>query len=240
MVMDHERMARIASGRRMASWGLILFWVGVGLGVAGVADTALGLGDAAAAADTWDAPPILYLGLALLAASLVFCGLGLVLRARGLRHAHATTATFLDDAEEGAVLAAIRAFENRTSGELVVHLCDRTREADILEAAKRTFERLGLTATRDRNAVLFFVAVGERRLAVLGDQGIHERVGPDFWHAVVGAVAPRFQEARFGAGLVAGIVAAGEALAAHFPPRPDDRNELPDAISGRVKGTGGD
>ena len=78
---------------------------------------------------------------------------------------------------------------------------------------------------------LIFIAVRDHRFAVLGDRGIDERVPPGFWDEVVGRVQRHFGEGRFGDGLAAGVDLAGEALAQYFPPRPDDRNELPDAIS---------
>ncbi|MBP7148681.1 MAG: TPM domain-containing protein [Acidobacteria bacterium] len=132
--------------------------------------------------------------------------------------------------EEERVLAAMREFERRTSGEIRVHLAARITR-DIMEEARTAFEKLGMTATAERNGVLFFVAVAERRFAVLGDRGIHAQVAPDFWDGVAAAVAERFARGRFADGLCEGIALAGESLAALFPRRPDDRNELPDRIS---------
>lgn len=149
---------------------------------------------------------------------------------RGAAAVRTLPALFLTPEEETRVVTAIESFEKRTSGELRVHLEPRG-EADILSDAKRTFERLGLTATRERNAVLFFVEVKERRFAVLGDEGIDKKVPAGFWDAVVGRVSQRFHEGRFGEGLAEGISMAGEQLAQHFPPRADDVNELPNQIS---------
>jgi uncharacterized membrane protein len=156
---------------------------------------------------------------------------GLVLYGRAATRDRDKPGTFLTSAEDGQVVAAIEDFEKRTSGELRVHLQAKVDHEDLMAVAKRTFDRLGLTATRERNGVLFFVAVKERRFAVLGDQGIDQKVPPGFWDNVVVSVGARFKDGKFGEGLVEGIKMAGEQLAAHFPPRADDINELPNQIS---------
>lgn len=155
---------------------------------------------------------------------------GLVGYARALRGEGASPATFLSDEDEDKITDAIEAFEKRTSGELRVHL-ERKLHKPILEQAQEVFHRLGLTETRDRNAVLFFVAVSDHKFAVLGDSGINQKVAPDFWEEIVKHVHDRFVKREFGDGLVEGIRMAGEALVTHFPPRADDKNELPNEIS---------
>ena len=88
-----------------------------------------------------------------------------------------------------------------------------------------------MTATKDRNAVLFFVVPARRKFVVLGDSGIHQKVGQEFWHHIVRTVAAKFKEGDFTGGLVAGIGAVGEDLAKHFPYYADrDTNELPDDV----------
>lgn len=125
---------------------------------------------------------------------------------------------------------AIEDAERRTSGEIRVSVSPFFW-GDVRRVAQRAFDRLGMRATAQRNGVLFFVVPSRRRFVVLGDQGIHERVGQEFWDSVVGAVAERFRKQDFTGGLVSGIEAVGEQLAAHFPYDPEtDRNELPDDV----------
>jgi len=155
---------------------------------------------------------------------------GLFVYGRGLSNKHDTPASFLSAAEDGQVMAEIESFEKRTSGELRVHLENHV-EGDLMAVAKSTFDKLGLSATRERNGVLFFVAVKDHRFAVLGDSGIDQKVPAGFWDNVVTHVGDRFKQGKFGEGLVEGIRMAGEQLAAHFPPRADDVNELPNQIS---------
>jgi uncharacterized membrane protein len=128
------------------------------------------------------------------------------------------------------VQEAIRAAEQRTSGEIRVSV-SRYFWGDVRKVAERAFARLGMTATRERNGILFFVVPARRRFVVLGDEGIHAKVGQTFWDQVTAAMSERFRAGDFTGGLVRGIEAVGEQLAAHFPYDPQrDVNELPDAI----------
>jgi uncharacterized membrane protein len=223
-------MTTTARGRGETKLGATLLAVGFALAVVGlVVEVAVHGGAGPAVPETWEttstAAGLVLVGLGLLAAIV-----GIGLRGRGLRRGRATPATFLDADEEERVLAAIRAFENRTSGELRVHLEPHV-DGPILDAARRTFEELGMTETADRNGVLFFVAVRDRKFAVLGDAGINQRVSEGFWQEVVAAVREEFARGRFAEGLVRGVDIAGHALAEFFPVQPDDVNELPDGIS---------
>ncbi len=167
--------------------------------------------------------------LSVLAAVLWF--FGALLSRRAHRARRDTVRTFLSPGEREQVLTAIRSFERSTSGEIRVHLQERIDGA-ARDAAARVFDRLGMANTRDRNGVLFFVGVRDRRFAVIGDMGIYDAVPRDFWNGVVQRVEGRFVDGRYADGLVEGIQIAGMALAEHFPPRPDDVNELPDDLSG--------
>jgi len=114
------------------------------------------------------------------------------------------------------IKAAIQKAERRTSGEICVSV-SRLFWGNVEKAADRAFGRLGMTQTKDRNGVLFFVVPSRRRFVVLGDEGIHAKVGQEFWRRVVDRVSERFREGDFTSGLVQGIEEVGEQLAAHFP-----------------------
>ncbi|MBX5484603.1 MAG: TPM domain-containing protein [Myxococcaceae bacterium] len=127
------------------------------------------------------------------------------------------------------VEAALKATELRTSGEVRVSV-SRFFWGDVRRAAERAFERLGMTNTRERNGVLFFVVPSRHRFVVLGDSGIHEKVGDGFWRDIAQAMEAKFRAGDFTGGLEEGIRTVGEQLSVHFPRRPDDVNELPDTI----------
>jgi uncharacterized membrane protein len=125
---------------------------------------------------------------------------------------------------------AIQKAERRTSGEIRVSVSPPFW-GDVRKAAEKAFQRLGMTATKDHNAVLFFVVPSRRQFVVLGDSGIHEKVGQEFWHHVVRTVTEKFKQGDFTGGLVAGIEVAGEDLAKHFPQGgAGDTNQLPDDL----------
>jgi uncharacterized membrane protein len=185
----------------------------------------------------WLAPPqhtwTVWTGGALVALSVAAALLwiaGALLSRRVHRERRDSVASFLTPPEREQVAAAIRKFESSTSGEIRVHLAARTGDAPTAAAA-RVFHRVGMARTRDRNGVLFFVSIRDRRLAVIGDRGIHAAVPADFWSSAIARVEAHFSQGRFAEGLIDGIEMAGNALSRHFPPRPDDVNELPDAIT---------
>jgi len=125
---------------------------------------------------------------------------------------------------------AIEAAEHRTSGEICVSV-SRLFWGNIETAADKAFVRLGMTRTKDRNGVLLFVVPSRRKFVVLGDQGIHERVGQEFWESVAAIISGKFREGDFTGGLLNAIEKVGEELATHFPYDPaTDKNELPDDV----------
>ena len=101
---------------------------------------------------------------------------------------------------------------------------------DVRKTAEKAFERLGMTATARRNGVLFFLVPSRRKFVVLGDEGIHQKVGQGFWDDVTAAVAGRFRKGDFTGGLVLGITEAGRVLALHFPREDANPNELSDDV----------
>jgi uncharacterized membrane protein len=127
---------------------------------------------------------------------------------------------------------AIRKAEKRTSGEICVSVAP-VFWGNVEKAAEKTFVRMGMTRTARRNGVLFFVVPSRRRFVVLGDRGIHEKVGPEFWRHIASVVSEEFRNGHFTEGLIRGIEEVGERLAEHFPHQGErDVNELSNEIDG--------
>ena len=126
--------------------------------------------------------------------------------------------------------AAIEAAERRTSGEIRVSI-SRLFWGDPRAAAESAFERMRMHETRDRNGVLIFLIPARRRFVILGDEGIHARVPPDFWEKVAASMSESFRRRDFTSGLEKGIATIAEELVRFFPyDSASDRNELPDHI----------
>ena len=124
---------------------------------------------------------------------------------------------------------AIRNAEARTSGEICVSVAPLFW-GSVEKAADKAFHRMGMTQTKERNGVLFFVVPARHKFVVLGDRGIHEKVGQEFWNKVVAAVSEKFRDGDFTGGLVRGIEEVGEQLAMFFPFKADDRDELSNEV----------
>ena len=135
------------------------------------------------------------------------------------------------DIDLDAVEQAIRAAEQRTSGEIRVAIARSWFWGDARASAERAFRRMGVSATRARNGVLIFVAPRRRKVAVIGDVGIHAKVAPDFWAAVVARMTSDFRRGDRTAGLVAAVELLGNALATAFPIGAADVNELTDSVT---------
>ncbi len=136
---------------------------------------------------------------------------------------------FIHQLREPEIVAAIRAAEQKTSGEVRVFISAKD-VADPVAAAQEQFTRLGMTQTRDRNAVLIYLAPVTCKFAVIGDSGVHARCGDAFWQELAASMTDHFRKSEFTEGIVQGVRRAGDLLAEHFPRRPDDHNELSDGV----------
>ena len=145
---------------------------------------------------------------------------------------------FLSEADFDAITRAIKTAESRTSAEIRVHLERRVPRRllvgpvpDVMTRAHHVFRHLGMHRTAERHGVLIYVAVQDRKLAVVGDEGIHARTGDDHWAFVRDLMVDRLRANAPRDALIAAVTAVGRELARHFPRRPDDKNELTDEVS---------
>jgi uncharacterized membrane protein len=145
---------------------------------------------------------------------------------------------FLTSEEEAAIIEAIRMAEKNTSGEIRVHIEPSSISAeqpnehiDAFDRAAEVFDMLNMENTAERNGVLIYVAVTDRTLVIMGDKGINDIVGQNFWESTKDIIINHFKNGEMKQGLVEGILKAGEQLKKHFPFKKDDKNELPNNIS---------
>ena len=153
-----------------------------------------------------------------------------------MRHPRWTHALFTD-ADLDAIAAAVAAAEEHTSAELRVHL-ERHIPAgahgtpgDALERARVVFVALGMDRTAERSGVLIYVAVADHQLAVIGDEGVHARVGAPLWEQVRDVMVDRLRRGASRDAVIAAVADLGTVLRRLFPRRPGDVDELSDQVS---------
>ena len=138
---------------------------------------------------------------------------------------------FFTDEEKQNIVEAVRTAEQRTSGEVRVFVESRCRYVNAIDRAVEIFENLQMQKTEQRNATLVYVAIKDRQLAVFGDEGIHQKVGNEYWANEVMKMINAFNRDNIAEGIRQCVLNIGEALALHFPyNRSTDKNELPDDI----------
>jgi uncharacterized membrane protein len=138
--------------------------------------------------------------------------------------------SFFTEEQQAQILASVREAEKETSGEIRVHI-ETSFTGDVLDRAAWVFKKLGMHKTAERNGVLFYLAVSDRKFAIIGDAGINAKVIAGFWNDISDLLMKQFKEGKFTEGLSEGILLAGKQLQTHFPCKEDDINELPDEIS---------
>jgi uncharacterized membrane protein len=131
----------------------------------------------------------------------------------------------LDDIKQAVLIA-----ELDTSGEIVVHVED-VCSGDVMERATEVFYQKVGYKTTNRNGVLFYLALRNRKFAVISDKGITLATSPMFWDALKLEMLDYFRENRFTDGLIHGIGRTGQYLKSFFPYQHNDVNELPDEVS---------
>ena len=133
--------------------------------------------------------------------------------------------------EQAQIIEAIKHAELQTSGEIRVHVESRTKKGDALTRATEIFFKQKMNDTKERNGVLVYVAVEDRKLAIYADQGIYDKVGVEFWYNQVQEMTAQFKEENYVQGMSVVIAEIGKALTQHFPyDRVTDSNELSDEI----------
>lgn len=138
---------------------------------------------------------------------------------------------FFTEEERQAIIEAIRDAERMTSGEIRVFIESRCSYMDAIDRAAELFLSLKMNMTNDRNGVLVYAAMDDRQLAILGDEGIHKKVGNEYWNTELQKMIRKFNQENYADGIKTIIADIGAALTNHFPFNKDtDKNELPDDI----------
>ena len=138
---------------------------------------------------------------------------------------------FFTEEEKQQLVDAIQAAEQQTSGEVRIFVESKCRYVDALDRAQEVFVGLRMHETALRNGTLIYVAVKDHQAAVLGDEGIHQKVGQKYWEEEINKMLLLFRQQHLVDGICQCINDIGEALHTYFPyDRDTDKNELPDEI----------
>lgn len=137
---------------------------------------------------------------------------------------------FLSTSEEEQIVEAIRQAEQKTSGEIRVHI-ENSCSLSIEERAKEVFHHLKMDRTKLQNGVLIYIAVANHQFGIFGDKGIDTKVNSTFWDDTRDVMNNLFKNGQFKEGIIQGIHKASKALEIHFPWESNDTNELSDSIS---------
>ena len=129
-----------------------------------------------------------------------------------------------------AIQGAIREAEQLTSGEIRVHI-DKKCAGDPLKRAIQVFNKLKMYATKERNGVLIYLSFTDRKLAILGDIGIDEKVGAHFWDGTKNQLIEDFKKNQFTQGIINAVKESGNRLKEYFPCEADDIDELSNEIT---------
>ncbi|MEM8896107.1 MAG: TPM domain-containing protein [Bacteroidota bacterium] len=127
------------------------------------------------------------------------------------------------DVEGRAISDAIKEAERTTSGEIRLHVEGQCK-GDVLDRASEVFSLLEMHSAQHRNGILFYLAMHDRKFAIIGDAGINQRVGQHYWGDVKNQVIARFKAGAIVLGLCEGIKLTGHQLREYFPIHEDDMN----------------
>lgn len=132
--------------------------------------------------------------------------------------------------EKEEIQESIRLAELKTSGEIRVHI-DKKCTEDPIERAIEVFNKLKMQETEQRNGVLIYLSFSDRKLAIIGDQGIDQVVSSDFWESTKNEMIFRFKRNEFVQGIIDAVAEAGKQLQHYFPVKLDDKDELNNEIT---------
>ncbi|HVX49838.1 MAG TPA: TPM domain-containing protein, partial [Chitinophagaceae bacterium] len=120
---------------------------------------------------------------------------------------------FFTAEEQEVMVNAIQEAEKQTSGEIRIYVESRCRYVDALDRAKEIFAGMGMAATQQRNAVLVYLAMKDRQLAVFADEGIYVKAGAAFWNSSVQKILAHFNRQNYAEGIAGIVMQVGESLA---------------------------
>lgn len=145
---------------------------------------------------------------------------------------------FINEEEKSAIKESVRLAESRTSGEikvLVVGSCNKpwpfmSDKKAIYRRAVKEFSAMQIGKTADHTGILIMLSLKERKVQVLADKKINDKVTQDTWSKAVEIIVNNIKQNNQAQGIIQAVEFVGNILAQHFPRKQDDINELSDEI----------
>jgi uncharacterized membrane protein len=138
---------------------------------------------------------------------------------------------FFSAEDKEQIVQSIRLAEKETSGEIRIFVESKNAFVDPIDRAAEIFFKLKMQDTEHRNAVLLYIAMKDKQLALFADEGIYTKAGADYWNNAVKNMIAQFTKDNISNGIEQCVRQIGETLKEKFPySASDDKNELPDEI----------
>ncbi len=125
---------------------------------------------------------------------------------------------------------AIKEAERATSGEIRLHVENHCSK-NVLDRASEVFSSLEMHKTKERNGVLFYLAIKDKQFAIIGDVGINRKMKDHYWGEIKEHLVSRFKNEEYILGLKEAILMTGIQMKDFFPALGAEKNELVDDIS---------
>jgi putative membrane protein len=103
-------------------------------------------------------------------------------------------------------------------------------EESAARRAKEVFFDRGVARTKERDGVLIFASLLERRVVVLADEGVRGKVKPEAWEPAIAALTAAAGDGRVADGLIAAVEKVAAALRAAGAAGKAGRELPPDAV----------
>jgi uncharacterized membrane protein len=132
--------------------------------------------------------------------------------------------------QQQQVKVAIENAELQTSCEIRVFVEDFSK-IDVLDRAAFQFKKLAMHETTLRNGVLIYLATEDKKFAIIGDAGINQHTGNEFWDSIKELMLTEFKKDDLTTGLIIGIAAIAEKVKLFFPYEMGDKNEISNDIA---------
>lgn len=138
--------------------------------------------------------------------------------------------SLFSEEDKKRIVSAVGAAESLTNGEIRVCVVPRASK-DIVAHAVHCFSKLGMDKTHERNGVLIMIAERDRKFAIIGDEGIHNKVKQVFWNDMLQILEYNFRQQFYVDGMLEVIMKIGLKLAESYPHTGDHTNELSNDIA---------